>query len=147
MKKFTCEIHIERPRELVVEVFSNEEHFPNFQEGFQKIERLEGAPGEQGSTAMVYYQMRGSDVVLKETILQNNLPFNFAASYHHKHMDNHMVSRFDELGDGTTLYTAEVEYTAIRGFMPTLISWIYPGFFKKQVEKWMQDFKAYLEGM
>ena len=147
MKKFTSEILIKKPRNIVVEVFSNEEHFPNYQEGFIRIERLHGSAGQQGSTARIYYHMRGTDIVLKETVLKNNLPFNFAATYEHKHMDNHMVSRFDDLGDNSTLYTAEVEYTAIRGFMPTLISWIYPSFFKKQVEKWMQDFKVYLEKM
>lgn len=145
MVRFTCKVEVRRPREEVVEIFSNPDHFPHFQEGFIKLDRVSGQAGQEGSVSHLYYKMRGTDVMLEETILENRLPDLFSAHYHHSHMDNTLVSRFSSLGDTSTLYTAEVEYTGFRGLLPKLLSWLYPGFFRKQVQKWMDDFKAYVE--
>jgi hypothetical protein len=130
-----------------VEVFINSDHFPYYQEGFIKLERVSGDEGQEGSVSHLYYNMRGTDVMLEETILENNLPEQFAARYHHSHMDNTMVSRFVERPDGTTSYTVDVEYTGFRGLLPKLLSWFYPAFFRKQVQKWMDDFKVYAESL
>jgi hypothetical protein len=147
MVRFTCKVEVDTPRKDVVEIFSDPDHFPHFQEGFQRLERIAGEEGHPGAVSHLFYQMRGTEVMLEETILDNSLPELFAARYHHSHMDNTLVSRFSKIDDNTTLYTAEVEYTDFRGFLPKLLSWFYPGFFRKQVQKWMEDFKVYAESL
>ena len=74
MVRFTCKVEVRRPREEVVEIFSNPDHFPHFQEGFIKIDRVSGQEGQEGSVSHLYYKMRGTDVMLEETILENRLP-------------------------------------------------------------------------
>jgi len=51
------------------------------------------------------------------------------------------------LPNGYTRYEAEVEYTKISNFMVKIMSWLMPGMFKKQVMKWMVQFKNFVEAV
>lgn len=50
-----------------------------------------------------------------------------------------------EITPSTTEYQVEIEYLAFRGFVVKLISKIVPSLFKKQVVKWVNRFKIYVE--
>lgn len=84
-------------------------------------------------------------MMLTETILVNNLPDEFMAQYHHKFTDNTMKSTFTSIDENQTRYDAEIHYTAFRGFMVKLMVFLAPKFFKKQVDKWLLNFKTFLE--
>lgn len=60
-------------------------------------------------------------------------------------MTNTMTSRFSELGENKTEYTAEIEYTKFNGIIPKLMSMLFPGMFKKQSQKWLEQFKSFAE--
>ena len=60
-------------------------------------------------------------------------------------MDNTMTCYFTELGVNKTKYVSEIEYTAFRGFIPKAMATLFPGMFKKQVQKWLDNFKAFAE--
>jgi len=66
--------------------------------------------------------------------------------YEHTHMINTQSSRFCELGPNQTEYTSEVVYTQFNGIMMKVMSKLFPGKFKGQSEKWMQQFKEFAEG-
>ena len=91
------------------------------------------------------YDIGKRELELTETITSNALPDSFAARYEAKSMVNTMVSRFEVVDDQTTRYTAEVEYTELRGIMIKLMAFLMPGMFKKQVAKWIDQFKAHAE--
>lgn len=84
---------------------------------------------------------------LKETIITSNLPEEFKALYEHKHMTNTMKVSFESLSENQTRYTSEIEYTKFNGFIANTMAKLFPGLFKKQVYKWMKQFKEYTESV
>ena len=74
------------------------------------------------------------------------MPKSFEAHYHHTHMDNTLKASFTPLGESRTRYETEGEYLAFRGFVPTLMGRLFPGVFKKQAQKWLDNFKTFAEG-
>lgn len=143
--KFTCSVIINQPKNKVVAYFSNPEYLANYQEGFLRKEPISGNSLEDNSVSKLYYKMGKGEMELTETVLKNELPNSFLAQYHHKHTDNTMKSIFTELSKNQTQYDAEINYTALRGFIVKLMSFLAPSFFKKQVQKWLDNFKVFLE--
>lgn len=139
--KFTCSIDINSNIAKVKEFFLNPDNLKHFQDGFIKKELISGAPGEKGAKSKMIYEK----LELTETIITNNLPEEFLALYEHKHMTNTMKVRFIELGDNQTCYISEIEYTKFNGFIVKLIAKLFPAMFKKQVQKWLVQFKNYVE--
>ena len=143
--RFTCSIVIHQPRSIVVKYFEDPNYLKHYQENFIKKDLIQGTQGADNSKSKLYYKMGKGTMELTETILNNNLPESFHGQYHHKHMDNTMDSYFDEINDNTTKYTAEIHYTAFRGFMAKTMATLFPFIFKKQVQKWMNNFKSFVE--
>lgn len=143
--KFTCSIDIARPVKKVAALFEDPANLTHYQDGFVKKELISGKQGEVGAVAKLYYQMGKREMVITETILVNNLPEEFLGSYHHKHMDNTMHCSFIALDAQNTRYDATIEYTAFRGWLPKTMAFLFPGMFKKQVQKWLDNFKAFAE--
>lgn len=143
--KFTCTVLIDKPREVVVDFFTNVDHMHEYQEGFQQKELLSGTAWEEGAVSKLYYQNGQRKMELTETILRNDLPNEFLASYFHTHTENTMRSIFTPLGSEQTRYDAEVHYTAFKGIVVKIMAFLFPFFFKKQVQKWLTNFKHFLE--
>jgi len=49
MKKFTCTVLIDAPREKVVRLFQDVSTFKEWQNGFVSLEHLSGTPGAPGA--------------------------------------------------------------------------------------------------
>lgn len=141
---FNCTVIINKPISAVVPLFSNPKYLKDYQDGFIKKVLISGEAGQVGAISKMYYKQGKGEMELTETILENKLPDYFLGSYHHKHMDNTMKSTFEALSDTQTKYSAEIDYTAFRGFIPKLMRF-FPSIFKKQVEKWLVNFKAFAE--
>ena len=60
-------------------------------------------------------------------------------------MTNTMLCKFKAINDNETKLTAYIEYTEFKGFIINLIAKFFPGMFKKQVDKWLVNFKKYCE--
>ena len=143
--KFQGSIKINQSREKVVQLFSDNQKLKDWQEGLQSKKLISGEEGQKGAISMMYYENGKHKMELRETILKNNLPLTFEAFYHHKHMDNTMKCWFTEIEDGKTLYKTEVEYTRINWIMPKLMAILFPSMYRKQAQKWMDNFKALAE--
>jgi len=143
--KFTCSVTINAPKEKVASYFVNPEYLKEYQDGFLRKELISGQQGQVNSISKMYYKQGKGEMKLTETIQVNLLPNDFMAQYHHKFTDNTMKSVFTAVSKTETRYDAEIQYTAFRGFMVNVMVFIAPSFFKKQVEKWMQNFKVYVE--
>ena len=143
--KFICTVIINQPKEKVAAYFKNSDYLGEYQEGFLRKEVISGTPFEENTISKLYYKMGNGEMELTETVIKNDLPNSFLAQYHHKHTDNTMKSIFTSLGENQTRYDAEIDYTALRGFMVKLMAFIAPSFFKKQVQKWLNNFKIFLE--
>lgn len=143
--KYRCEIEIERPIHKVVGLWCDESSFDQWQDGFQSIEHLQGEPEVVGSKSKIVYQQGKRKIELLETIVSNNLPHEKKALYEHVHMVNTQTTKFIQVSDKKTRFISEVEYTKFKGVVPKLLSILFPGMFKRQSQKWMNQFKDFAE--
>lgn len=142
--KYTCTIQINAPLQTVVSLWENPDHFDQWQDGFESITHLEGIPNTKDAKSKIVLNDK-MKIELIETILVNNLPDEKTARYEHIHMTNTQTSRFEALDEHRTLYISEVEYIQFNGIMIKLMAKLFPGKFKSQSEKWMTQFKAFVE--
>jgi len=139
--KFSCKVDIDLPRERVVELFDNPDNMQHWQDDFISFEQLAGDSGSVGATAKVTYKR----VVLTETIIENNLPESFHGSYEGSWGKNLMKNYFDVLDSGTTRWRSEVDYLEMNGLVMKLMKTLMPNMFRKQTQKWMDQFKVFAE--
>ena len=145
--KYQGYIDIHQNRKIVVAAFMNPAYLKEYQDGFQKKEVISGNAGEEGCVSKMHYQYANREMVLTETIVKNQLPEYFEAFYHHEHMDNTMKVSFVEIDANTTRYNYEYEYTRLSWIMPKLIGILFPNVYRKQGEKWFQQFKTFTESL
>ena len=142
--KFKAHIDINQSLDIVIKLFADPQYLKDYQDGFVKKELVSGTIGQDGAISKMYYKHGKRNMVLTETIKTNKLPETFEAFYHHKHMDNTFLATFTSLNDKKTRYTMEVDYIRMT-FLPKLMGWIFPSMYKKQGEKWMNNFKSLAE--
>lgn len=140
--KFSYSVDINAPREKVVKLFNNTGHYPQWFASFVSYEQLSGNYAEVGAKARVMFK---NNMEITETILVNNLPQEKTMLSEHKHMTNTMKNTFDVIDENITRYTVEIEYTKFVGFMPKLMSKLFPSIFKNGTKKMADDFKKFVE--
>ncbi len=143
--KFTCSVTVNLPRPRVIELFDNPDNMKHWQDGFISFTHKEGEPGQPGAMSIVKYSINGREMELTERVEVRNLPEEFSGSYESKYTFNYMKNTFHEIDLRTTRWDAEIEYTRMSGIMMKVMSWVAPGMFKKQTQKWMDQFKAFAE--
>ncbi|MBO6515525.1 MAG: SRPBCC family protein [Bacteroidia bacterium] len=143
--KYTCTVTINAPLDRVVELWNDPTHFGQWQDGFHSIELVEGNVDEVGAVSRIKMKIGKRDMELIETLLVCDLPREKKGLYEHVHMTNTQSSRFEAQGEGLTKYTSEVEYTKFNGPMINVMARLFPGMFRKQSQKWMDQFKAFVE--
>lgn len=139
--KFRCSTEINAHIDGVVSCFTKEDVMKESQDGFIRKEQLEGTPWAVGSKSRMYYK----NLELTETVLINELPSQFKALYEHKHMVNSMHCTFSAISETKTRLDQEIHYTEFRGFVPKVMAKLFPSLFKKQVQKWLDQFKDVVE--
>jgi hypothetical protein len=143
--KFKESVEIAKSRDEVVKYFADPEYLGEYQDGFIKKNLISGELGKDGAKSIMFYKNGNQDMKLTETIIANRLPESFEASYHHKHMDNFMRCKFIALNENRTRFENEIEYSRISWFKPKLMAILFPSMFRKQSEKWMKQFKDFVE--
>ncbi|MEO9801855.1 MAG: SRPBCC family protein [Reichenbachiella sp.] len=138
-------IDISKPINLVTKLFADPANLKEYQDGFVSKELVSGSAGQDGAISKMYYEHSGRKMILTETITSNRLPDSFEAHYHHEHMDNTMKCNFVELSENETRYEFEYEYTRIDWVMPRLMAILFPGMYRKPAEKWLRQFKSFVE--
>jgi hypothetical protein len=143
--KFSGSKEIAKSRDEVVTYFADPKYLGAYQDGFVKKHLISGDSGEKGAVSKMYYTSGKLNMELTETIITNRLPDYFESHYHHKHMDNFMRCHFISIDENRTRYDYEIEYTRIGWVMPKLMAILFPKIYRKQVEKWMTQFKDFVE--
>jgi uncharacterized membrane protein len=141
--KFTTEIIISKPLEIVLRLFDNVENMKKWQPDLESYELLDGTPGEPGARMKLVYNTGKRRIEMIETITVKNLPEEFSGYYELKGIKNLIKNSFHDLGDGSTKWKSECEFI-LSGFMK-IIGWIMPGAFKKQSLLMMDRFKSFAE--
>lgn len=142
MMNYTNEITINLPREQVAELFSDPAQIKQWQPTFQTMKHISGEPGQAGAKSSMVYLEGKREMTLIETILVNNLPDEFTATYETAGVYNLQKNYFYAEGDKTR-WVSETEFK-FSGFM-RIIGFFMRGAFVKQSNKIMDDFKAFAE--
>lgn len=142
--KYTNQITINQPVAKVIELFDNADNMQYWMPGFKSYEFIEGVPGQVGSKMKLTFKMGNREMVLVETITVRNLPHEFSGTYEQKGVYNVVKNFFSAVDENTTLYTSESEFQ-FSTFGMKLLGWLMPGAFKKQSQKYLEQFKAFAE--
>jgi carbon monoxide dehydrogenase subunit G len=141
--KYTVNIDIDRPKEEVVSLFYNPEHYPKWMNGLQKHEIIKGEFGKEGTISNFHFKMGKRDMTMEEEVLKSDLPNEHVVCYKAGKVYNEVCNRFEEISENQTrLYNDQV--FQFKGFMK-LMGWFMPGAFKKQSMKYLVDFKNFVE--
>lgn len=145
LMKFICQVDIDLPRDRVVQLFDNAETLKEWQDGFVSREHVSGVPGATGSKTRCRYQSGKREIVLIETIITRDFPDEFTALYEAKEMTNTMSNKFSALSENSTRYVAEINYIKLNGFRVRIMATLFPGMFRRQTQKWLDQFKSFCE--
>lgn len=116
----------------------------HWQKGLKSYEFLSGTPGKEGSKMELHYLMGKRQVVMVETIIKSNLPYEFHATYDAKGVHNIQMNYFKDIDGKQTVWVSESEFQ-FSGIFMKLMALLMPGAFKKQSCKYLEDFKAFAE--
>jgi len=141
---YTTEIKINLPIEQVIKKMDNVENLKHWQRGLVSVEHVMGTPGELGSKMKLNYKFGGRSMQLVETIIKRNFPNEFHATYDSKGMHNIQENYFEKTPDGLTKWISKSQFLPLTFLMRTMIM-ITPQMFRKQSQKYMQDFKNFAE--
>jgi hypothetical protein len=144
--KFTASIEIKQPLEKTIALWQNPENYKHWQEGFISKELLSGTAGEVGAVSLIKLDFNKDIMELTETIQVSDLPNEFKVLIEHKHMSNTMNSKFISINDSTTLWTAEIDYFKVTFWPAKIMMRLFPNMFRKQGQKWSDNFKKFVEG-
>lgn len=142
--KYTTEITVDLPRSEFMKKFDNAENMKHWQKGLTSYKILSGPPGQEGSKMELHFQMGNRKLVLVETIITNNLPYEFHATYDAKGAHNIQKNYFKDQDGESTLWISESEFQ-FSGIFMKLMAWLMPGAFKKQSLEYLENFKAFAE--
>ena len=142
--KYSTEIQVALPRAKFMEKFDSAENMKHWQKGLKSYKYLDGEPGKEGSQMELQYQMGKRDLVMVETILKSNFPYEFHATYDAKGVHNIQKNFFKEIDENNTLWVTESEFQ-FSGLFMKLIGFLMPGAFKKQTLEYLKSFKAFAE--
>ncbi|MFT6922184.1 MAG: hypothetical protein ACJA1C_001186 [Crocinitomicaceae bacterium] len=140
---YTSQVIIDAPIDKVIILFDNPENMSKWQEGFISMTLKSGEDRKPGAKYDMKYKMGKREIEMVETILEHDLPRIFSATYEAKNMWNQVDNSFHPTEDGKTLYTTDNTFK-MRGMMK-IIGILMPGAFKKQSQKFLNDFKTYVE--
>ena len=142
--KYTTEVTIDLPRSEFVLKFDNPENMQHWQRGLKGYKDVSGEPGEEGSKMELQYKMGKRELVLVETIIKRNMPYEFHATYDTKGVHNIQKNFFKDIEENKTLWVSESEFQ-FSGIFMKLMGFFMPGAFKKQSCQYLEDFKAFAE--
>ena len=142
--EYDTTIVIDLPREQVIALFDDPANLPKWQKGLQSLEPVSGEPGQVGAKSKLVYQMGKRRMEMIETITRRDLPDAFDGTYDVEGVHNIVENRFSELGQDRTLWESrnifEMNNVAMK-----IMAFLMPGMFRKQSQKYAEDFKAFAE--
>jgi hypothetical protein len=141
--KFTNEVEVNQPIEIVNELFDNPANIDKWQPDFVSLELLSGTPGQPGSKTKLKYKIGKRELEMIETITTRKSPGEFHFIYEAKGVYHVQKNFFTEMGQGKTKWVSENEFK-LSGILK-LFGWLMPGTFKKQSQKYLDRFKSFAE--
>lgn len=141
--KYSNQVIINKPIQTVIELFDSVENLKEWQPGLISFDHISGVAGQEGAKSRLKYKMGKREIEMIETITRKNLPQEFSGTYEAKNVWNEVKNFFEEKNEGQTLMRSESEFR-FTGIMK-LFGWIMPGAFKKESQKFLEQFRQFVE--
>ena len=141
--KAIVEIIIDKPKERVVELFDNMDNLKKWQGGFIDYEDIDGIKGTKGARTRLRYEQKGKKIEMVETIISNNLPDEFIASFNVQGSESVIINKFFDEGPNRTKMYSNSDFK-LKGFMK-LLAPLMKNQFKKQIQQDLANFKQFVE--
>ena len=141
--KYTASILINKPIAEVASLFDNPDNMHKWMEGIQSVELLEGVEGKKGAKSKLHFLHGKKEMVMIETILENDLPRKMVTTYDSKGVSNIIFTSLESADGNKTNYISTQEFK-MHGFMK-IVGFLAPGMFKKQTNKILNHFKTFAE--
>ena len=141
--KYSNEVIINLPLNRVMELFDSEENLFKWQPELISFEHFSGEKGEVGAKSKLKYKMGKREVEMTETITVKDLPNEFSGTYEAKGVWNEVKNYFEAVDEHSTKWQSDCQFE-FSGFMK-LIAFFMPGTFRKQSQKYLDQFKAFAE--
>ena len=143
--KYQTKIIINAPLKEVIEKLDNPDNMKHWQKGLVKYINVNGLDtGAPGAQMELHYKMGNRDMVLTETVLKNDFPNFFEASYTTKGVYNIQKNYFKELSPSKTEWIGDNEFR-FQSLAMKAFGFLMPRVFKKQSLEFFEAFKAYVE--
>lgn len=142
--KYSVEIEINLPIDRVIELFDNVDHMKKWMNGLESFTNISGKPGQVGTKSKLLFKNGKKTMEMIETITVRNLPHEFSGTYEINGVYNIVKNKFSSIGPNKTKYLSEQEFQFSSLFFK-IMAWIFPGMFKKQTLKFLNDFKNFAE--
>ncbi|NVK29307.1 MAG: SRPBCC family protein [Flavobacteriia bacterium] len=141
--RYSCFITIDKPRARVVEMFQDPDGLKNWMDGFQKMEHISGEKGKVGSKTDFYFKHKNREMLIHETVLEEDLPNSIKFGYQSPAGYNEVETEFTENENGKTLVTTN-NYFKFGGAMK-IMSFFFKGMFRKQSDTHLKKLKEWVE--
>ncbi len=142
--KYTTEITIDLPRDEFIKKLNNPENMKHWMRGLQSYDHISGELGQEGARMNMKFKMGKRELEMVETIIKQNFPEEFHATYDSKGVHNIQKNSFHEVAENQPKWVSESEFQFASLGMK-LMAWLIPGIFKKQSKKYADDFKNFAE--
>ena len=141
-------IEIEKPIDVVVDLFGDINNMKKYMPETKDIILLEGTDGEEGAKYLIVVEYEGETMEMTSTLLEKKLPEKITYSYESNGVLNIMTQKHQKSSDNTTLVINEQQFE-FRGLLK-IISFFEPeGFspesFKQRSRLYLQSFKKFVE--
>lgn len=141
--KFSQEILIDLPRDVVSKKLQDPSNYKYWQRGFISYIHLTGLPGKEGARSRLKFKMGNREIEMIESILKIVPNKKFYTTYEASGVFNTQKNHFENVAGNKTRWIADSEFR-FSGFM-RIIGLLKPGAFKKQSRQFMEDFKNFAE--
>ncbi|MCJ7468564.1 MAG: SRPBCC family protein [Maribacter sp.] len=142
--KYTTQSTVNLARDEFIKKLDDTENMKHWQPGLVGYSILSGKTIAAGARIKLRYKLGKRTMVLVETIIKRNLPFEFHASDETKGVHDIQKNYFKDIDGSTTEWISEYEFQ-VSGFKMKAIALQMPSAFKKQSLKYVQNYKAFAE--
>jgi len=142
--KYTSEIIVNVPLNEFASKMDNADNMKHWQRNLVGYEFIEGEPGRVGGKMRLTFKDKKREFSLVETIVKNDLPHEFHATYEADGVHNIQKNYFTSIDENSTKWISESEFLSSKLMLKIMMT-LMPGMFKKTSMQYMKDFKAFAE--
>ena len=144
MPQYSVSVEVQADIERAWDVFMDESKMDQWLIGFKSMEIIEGDPLTVGSKHKMFFEDRGREVVLVETVQSIRPPREFVFDLDHELMNSTVRMTLEEPSRGVTLISSHTNVEPTKILWKILMFFMVPSIKKRQRQN-LENLKALIE--